>query len=215
MWVNSKEVENGFKTWLSKQSLPVEAAVVTITSAAQGAAMGGFMGTLTNDVSSSFAPPPAAGNPQAIASFQQAQALLNISSFLHFLWRYWVFGTRLYCCGSRVYRVFGRCICDEFDRGDSNDVIVIKIGEIEVNLKMICDSYDAESVVDCDLVVVMALIPYHEMRETHRILWKGKMNYEFGDTGCLVQDFTVVEAEFTECMADAFVVTPLYILICF
>ncbi|PWA36129.1 hypothetical protein CTI12_AA602950 [Artemisia annua] len=73
MWVNSKEVENRFKTWLSKQSLPVEAAVVTITSAAQGAAMGGFMGTLTNDVSSSFAPPPAAGNPQVMASFQQAQ----------------------------------------------------------------------------------------------------------------------------------------------
>lgn len=73
-----KELENGFKVWLAKQSLPVEAAVVTVTSAAQGAAIGGFMGTLTNDVASSFpaAPPPGASlNPQTMASFQQAQAL--------------------------------------------------------------------------------------------------------------------------------------------
>lgn len=73
-----KELENGFKTWLAKQSLPVEAAVVTLTSATQGAAIGGLMGTLTNDVSSAFpaAPPPGASlNPQTMTSFQQAQAL--------------------------------------------------------------------------------------------------------------------------------------------
>ncbi|KAL4557244.1 hypothetical protein LXL04_035417 [Taraxacum kok-saghyz] len=73
-----KELENGFKAWLAKQSLPVEAAVVTLTSATQGAAMGGFMGTLTNDVSSAFpaAPPPGGSlNSQTMASFQQAQAL--------------------------------------------------------------------------------------------------------------------------------------------
>ncbi|OAY51228.1 chloroplastic import inner membrane translocase subunit HP30-2 [Manihot esculenta] len=71
-----KELENGFKSWLSKQSLPVEAAVVTVTSAAQGAAIGGFMGTLTNDVSSSLPTPPQGSlNPQAMASLQQAQAL--------------------------------------------------------------------------------------------------------------------------------------------
>ncbi|KAK6926121.1 hypothetical protein RJ641_007840 [Dillenia turbinata] len=70
-----KELENGFRSWLAKQSLPVEAAVVTATSAAQGAAIGGFMGTLTNDVSSSFPPPQANLNPQAMASFKQAQAL--------------------------------------------------------------------------------------------------------------------------------------------
>lgn len=69
-----KELENGFKGWLSKQSLPVEAAVVTLTSAAQGAAMGGFMGTLTNDATSAFPPPGGTGfNSQAMASFQQAQ----------------------------------------------------------------------------------------------------------------------------------------------
>eukprot|EP00262_Sarcandra_glabra_P003261 TRINITY_DN13896_c0_g1_i1.p1 TRINITY_DN13896_c0_g1~~TRINITY_DN13896_c0_g1_i1.p1 ORF type:complete len:269 (-),score=44.85 TRINITY_DN13896_c0_g1_i1:324-1130(-) len=72
-----KDLETNFKTWLSKQSLPVEAAVVTATSALQGAAIGGFMGTLTSDVSSSFpTPPPQAGlNPQAMASLKQAQAL--------------------------------------------------------------------------------------------------------------------------------------------
>ncbi|KAL5568074.1 hypothetical protein UlMin_024649 [Ulmus minor] len=71
-----KELESGFKAWLAKQSLPVEAAVVTATSAAQGAAIGGFMGTLTNDVSSSLPTPPQANlTPQAMASFKQAQAL--------------------------------------------------------------------------------------------------------------------------------------------
>ncbi|KDP24771.1 hypothetical protein JCGZ_25171 [Jatropha curcas] len=71
-----KEFETGFKSWLSKQSLPVEAAVVTATSAIQGAAIGGFMGTLTNDVSSSFPTPPQANlDPQAMASLKQAQAL--------------------------------------------------------------------------------------------------------------------------------------------
>ncbi|RDY07309.1 hypothetical protein CR513_08590 [Mucuna pruriens] len=72
-----KELENGFRLWLSKQSLPVEAAVVTTTSAAQGAAIGAFMGTLTADASSTFPTPPpnASLNPQAMASLKQAQAL--------------------------------------------------------------------------------------------------------------------------------------------
>lgn len=72
-----KELENGFKSWLSKQSLAVEATVVTATSALQGAAIGGFMGTLTNDVSASFPTPPpnASLDPQAMASLKQAQAL--------------------------------------------------------------------------------------------------------------------------------------------
>lgn len=74
--VKYKQLEDGFRVWLAKQSLPVEAAVVTATSAVQGAAIGAFMGTLTNDVSSSFAPPPnAAVNPEAMASLKQAQAL--------------------------------------------------------------------------------------------------------------------------------------------
>ncbi|CAL5340420.1 unnamed protein product [Camellia sinensis] len=72
------ELETGFKAWLAKQSLPVEAAVVTTTSATQGTAIGAFMGTLTNNVSSSFYTPPpnaASMNPQAMASLQQGQAL--------------------------------------------------------------------------------------------------------------------------------------------
>ncbi|XP_077250122.1 chloroplastic import inner membrane translocase subunit HP30-2-like [Tasmannia lanceolata] len=72
-----KVLENGFRMWLAKQPLAVEAAVVTATSAAQGAAIGAFMGTLTPDLSSSFPPPPpqAGLNPQAMASLKQAQAL--------------------------------------------------------------------------------------------------------------------------------------------
>ena len=48
-----KEVENGFRAWLAKQSLPVDAIVVTTTSADIGL----FMGTLTNDVSFSLPTP--------------------------------------------------------------------------------------------------------------------------------------------------------------
>ncbi|RVW41280.1 hypothetical protein CK203_085172 [Vitis vinifera] len=55
-----KDLENGFRAWLAKQSLPVEAAVVTATSAAQGAAIGAFMGTLTNDATSAIPTPPQA-----------------------------------------------------------------------------------------------------------------------------------------------------------
>ncbi|KAK9291529.1 hypothetical protein L1049_019477 [Liquidambar formosana] len=75
--VRFKDLENGFREWLAKQSLAVEAAVVTATSATQGAAIGAFMGTLTNDVSSTIPTPPpqAALNPQAMASLKQAQAL--------------------------------------------------------------------------------------------------------------------------------------------
>lgn len=78
-----KEVEIRFKGWLAKQSLPVEAAVVTATSAVQGAAIGGLMGTLTGDASSLVPPPPnAAGlNPEAIASLKQAQVYIRRSFF--------------------------------------------------------------------------------------------------------------------------------------
>ncbi|KAL3630773.1 hypothetical protein CASFOL_023757 [Castilleja foliolosa] len=72
-----KEVEAKFKVWLAKQSLAVEAAVVTSTSAAQGAAIGAFMGTLTGDAAPLITPPPNAANfnPEAMASLKQAQVL--------------------------------------------------------------------------------------------------------------------------------------------
>ncbi|KAL5574182.1 hypothetical protein UlMin_023779 [Ulmus minor] len=80
-----KELESGFKAWLAKQSLSVEAAVITATSTAQGAAIGGFMVTLTNDLTFGIlnidifntlpTPPQANLTPQAMASFKQAQAL--------------------------------------------------------------------------------------------------------------------------------------------
>ncbi|KAK1259945.1 hypothetical protein QJS04_geneDACA021495 [Acorus gramineus] len=69
-----KEVEGRFREWLSQQSIPVEAAVVTSMSAAQGAVIGAFMGTLTSDVSSQL-PPQSNLAPQAMASLNQAQAL--------------------------------------------------------------------------------------------------------------------------------------------
>ncbi|KAE8708224.1 putative Response to low sulfur 3 [Hibiscus syriacus] len=75
-----KEVENNYRGWLAKQSLPVDAAVVSTTSAAQGASIGAFMGTPTNDVSSSLPTPPQASlDPQAMASLKQAQIFLFIS----------------------------------------------------------------------------------------------------------------------------------------
>ncbi|WOL00949.1 hypothetical protein Cni_G09662 [Canna indica] len=73
-----KELETGFRSWLAKQSIAVEAAVVTATNAAQGAAIGGLLGTLSPDLSSALpaTPPNAAGiNPDAMASFKNAQAL--------------------------------------------------------------------------------------------------------------------------------------------
>ncbi|XP_023756998.1 chloroplastic import inner membrane translocase subunit HP30-2 [Lactuca sativa] len=70
------ECETLFNTWLAKQSLPVEAAIVTVTSALQGAAIGGLT-SLPNDVSSSFSPPPPTTSLtlQTKASFQQSQAV--------------------------------------------------------------------------------------------------------------------------------------------
>lgn len=72
-----KEVEIKVKSWLSKQSLPVEAVVVTAGGATQGALIGALMGTLTQDMPSAMPmPPPTPGlDPKTLASMQQAQAL--------------------------------------------------------------------------------------------------------------------------------------------
>lgn len=69
-----KELDNGFKTWLSRQTAPVDVAVTTATSAIQGGAIGALMGTLTSDISSSLPTQTNGVNPQAMASFKQAQA---------------------------------------------------------------------------------------------------------------------------------------------
>ena len=68
--VKFKEVEVGLKTWLSKQSIPVEAAVVSTMSGVQGAFIGGLMGTLSPEMPQT--------DPQAMASMKQAQ----VPSFL-------------------------------------------------------------------------------------------------------------------------------------
>ncbi|KAF3492567.1 hypothetical protein DY000_02055651 [Brassica cretica] len=67
--VKFKEVEVSFKTWLSKQSIPVEAAVVSTMSGVQGAFIGGLMGTLSPEMPQT--------DPQAMASMKQAQALVG------------------------------------------------------------------------------------------------------------------------------------------
>lgn len=69
-----KELDNGFKLWLSKQATPVDVAVTTVTSAMQGGAIGALMGTLTSDISSTLPTQPTGVNPQAMASLKQAQA---------------------------------------------------------------------------------------------------------------------------------------------
>ncbi|KAL8242720.1 hypothetical protein R6Q59_013022 [Mikania micrantha] len=56
-----KELETIFKDWLAKQSLLVEAAVVTATSSVQGAAIGGLMVTFTSDLSALQPPAPPGG----------------------------------------------------------------------------------------------------------------------------------------------------------
>ncbi|KAL0738563.1 hypothetical protein Bca4012_014773 [Brassica carinata] len=70
--VKFKEAETGFKSWLSKQKLPVEAAVVTAMGGVQGAFIGGLMGTLSPEM-----PQTAGVDPQAMASLQQTQALVG------------------------------------------------------------------------------------------------------------------------------------------
>ncbi|KAF6160468.1 hypothetical protein GIB67_019237 [Kingdonia uniflora] len=53
--VGLKDLENKYSNWVTKQSLPIEAVLATFTSAIQGAAIGGLMGTLTPpDIASSF-----------------------------------------------------------------------------------------------------------------------------------------------------------------
>lgn len=73
--VKFKEVEVGFKTWLSKQSIPVEAAVVSTMSGVQGAFIGGLMGTLSPEMPQT--------DPQAMASMKQAQVRFFFLTF-HF-----------------------------------------------------------------------------------------------------------------------------------
>nr|GMC64662.1 chloroplastic import inner membrane translocase subunit HP30-2-like [Ipomoea batatas] len=68
------ELASGVKAWLSKQSLPVEAAFVTAASAAQGGVIGAILGNLSPDLQPT--PPPGVNlDPNAMATFNQAQAL--------------------------------------------------------------------------------------------------------------------------------------------
>lgn len=66
---------DALNTWLRQQSAPVEVAITTAISAVQGAALGGLMGVLAGDVRNAFPTQPPGTSPQALSSFQQAQAL--------------------------------------------------------------------------------------------------------------------------------------------
>ncbi|GKV53799.1 hypothetical protein SLEP1_g60313 [Rubroshorea leprosula] len=77
--VKYKELEKGFQAWLAKQTLLVETTVNSAINGAKGAAMGYFMGILTKDVSTSMPTASQANlNPQAMASFQQAQVPISV-----------------------------------------------------------------------------------------------------------------------------------------
>jgi hypothetical protein len=68
-----KHLENGFKLWLSKQSIAVEAAVVSATSAAKWFAIAGFA---TPIVGSAFLGPDF--NIQSITPIQQVRVSSNL-----------------------------------------------------------------------------------------------------------------------------------------
>lgn len=82
-----KALEAGFRAWMAKQPIYIEAAVTTAVGAVQGGALGGLMGSLTADAGSPFPvpPPPANANPQAMASFKQAQVANPIASSAQFI----------------------------------------------------------------------------------------------------------------------------------
>ncbi|KAF6166483.1 hypothetical protein GIB67_038220 [Kingdonia uniflora] len=70
--VGLKDLENKYRNWVTKKSLPAEAALATFTSAIQGTAIGGLLGTLTHlDIASSLS---TATDTQTMNSLKQSQA---------------------------------------------------------------------------------------------------------------------------------------------
>ncbi|KAF6160286.1 hypothetical protein GIB67_019055 [Kingdonia uniflora] len=70
--VGLKDLENKYRNRVTKQSLPVEVALATFTSAIHSGAIGGLMGTLTPpDIASLFS---IATDAQTMNSLKQAQA---------------------------------------------------------------------------------------------------------------------------------------------
>eukprot|EP00270_Netrium_digitus_P011723 TRINITY_DN373_c0_g1_i1.p1 TRINITY_DN373_c0_g1~~TRINITY_DN373_c0_g1_i1.p1 ORF type:complete len:238 (-),score=58.54 TRINITY_DN373_c0_g1_i1:192-905(-) len=70
-----KEIDTRIKAWVSRQSAPVEVAVVTIGSGMQGAVIGALMGSLTADVAANVPAPPGGLTAEADAAMRQMQAL--------------------------------------------------------------------------------------------------------------------------------------------
>lgn len=81
-----KALEAGFRAWMAKQPIHVEAAVTTAVGAVQGGALGGLMGSVTADGGAPWVPPlPPNANPQAMASFKQAQVANPTASSAYFI----------------------------------------------------------------------------------------------------------------------------------
>jgi len=97
-----RELDVQVKSWMKKQSAPVEVALVTAGSAVQGGAIGALMGTFTADMASSLPTATPGLNPQTAASLQQAKVGFSLCVCMCFsLWfGFWgfVFSSAERCC---------------------------------------------------------------------------------------------------------------------
>lgn len=75
MQAKLKEIDTKVKSWMKLQPAPVEVAIVTVASSLQGGFIGGMMGTLTSDMTSTLPPPPGPITPEAAATMSKMKAL--------------------------------------------------------------------------------------------------------------------------------------------
>lgn len=68
-----KEVDEKVKTWVAKQPVPVEVAIVTAASSLQGGFIGVLMGTFAPDMPTPPAGPPGSLTPDAQHAMKQMQ----------------------------------------------------------------------------------------------------------------------------------------------
>jgi hypothetical protein len=97
-----RELDVQVKSWMKKQSAPVEVALVTAGSAVQGGAIGALMGTFTADMASSLPTATPGLNPQTAASLQQAKVGFSLCVCMCVSLSFWcwgfVFSSAERCC---------------------------------------------------------------------------------------------------------------------
>ncbi len=97
-----RELDVQVKSWMKKQSAPVEVALVTAGSAVQGGAIGALMGTFTADMASSLPTATPGLNPQTAASLQQAKVGFSLCVCMCLSLSFWcwgfVFSSAERCC---------------------------------------------------------------------------------------------------------------------